>query len=38
MYTVDDHSNWMEFYPDTGEEIPKVLFPEKGPRVMMTLL
>jgi hypothetical protein len=26
----------MEFYPDAGEEIPKDLPPEKGPRVRMT--
>jgi hypothetical protein len=30
MYPVEDHSNWMEFYPDAGEEIPKDLLPEKG--------
>jgi hypothetical protein len=23
MYPVEEHSNWMEFYPDAGEEIPK---------------
>jgi hypothetical protein len=23
MYPVEDHSKWMEFYPDSGEEIPK---------------
>jgi hypothetical protein len=27
----------MEFYPDAGEEIPKDLPPEKGPRVRMTI-
>jgi hypothetical protein len=27
----------MEFYPDAGEEIPKDLPPEKGPRVRMTV-
>jgi hypothetical protein len=39
MYPVEDHSNWMEFYPDSGEEvpIPKDLPPEKGPRVRMTV-
>jgi hypothetical protein len=37
MYPVEDHSNWMEFYPDAGEEIPKDLPPEKGPRVRMTV-
>jgi hypothetical protein len=37
MYPVEDHSNWMEFYPDAGEEIPKDLPPEKGPRVRITV-
>jgi hypothetical protein len=37
MYPVEDHSNWMKFYPDSGEEIPKDLPPEKGPRVRMTV-
>jgi hypothetical protein len=23
MYLFEGHSNWMEFYPDAGEEIPK---------------
>jgi hypothetical protein len=27
----------MEFYSDSGEEIPKELLPEKGPRVRMTV-
>jgi hypothetical protein len=27
----------MEFYPDAGEEIPKDLTPEKGPRFRMTV-
>jgi hypothetical protein len=35
IYPVEDHSNWMEFYPDSGEEIPKDLPPEKGQRVRM---
>jgi hypothetical protein len=26
LYLVEDHSNWMEFYPDASEEIPKDLF------------
>jgi hypothetical protein len=26
----------MEFYPDSGEEIPKDHPPEKGPRVILT--
>jgi hypothetical protein len=38
MYPVEDHSHWMEFYPDAGEEIPKDLPPEKGPRVRMTVM
>jgi hypothetical protein len=37
MYPVEDHSNWMEFYPDASEEIPKDLPPEKVPRVRMTV-
>jgi hypothetical protein len=36
VYPVEDHSNWMQFYPD-GEDIPKDLPPEKGPRVRMTV-
>jgi hypothetical protein len=27
MYPVEDHSNWMKFYPDASEEIPKDLPP-----------
>jgi hypothetical protein len=30
MYPAEHHSNWIEFYPDAGEEIPKDLPPEKG--------
>jgi hypothetical protein len=37
VYPVEDNSNCMEFYPYTGEEIPKDLPPEKGPRVRMTV-
>jgi hypothetical protein len=37
MYPVEYHSNWMEFYPDAGEEIPKDLPPEKGLIVRMTI-
>jgi hypothetical protein len=37
VYPVEDHSNWMEFYPDASEEIPKDLPLEKGPRVRMTV-
>jgi hypothetical protein len=29
LYPVEDHSNWMEFYPHASEEIPKDLPPEK---------
>jgi hypothetical protein len=36
-YPVEDHSNWMEFYPDASEAIPKDLPPEKGPRVRITV-
>jgi hypothetical protein len=35
VYPVEDHSYWVQFYPDAGEEIPKDLPPEKGPRVRM---
>jgi hypothetical protein len=34
---MNDHSNWMEFYQNAREEIPKNLPPEKGPRVRMTV-
>jgi hypothetical protein len=37
VYPVEDHSNWIEFYPDASEEIPKYLPPEKRPRVRMTV-
>jgi desulfoferrodoxin (superoxide reductase-like protein) len=37
VYPVEDHLNWMEFYADTSEKIPKDLPPEKGPRVRMTV-
>jgi hypothetical protein len=37
VYPVEDHSNWMEFYPDASEDIPKDLPPEKGSRVRMTV-
>jgi hypothetical protein len=37
VYPVEDHSNWMEFYPDASEEIPEDLPREKGPRVRMTV-
>jgi hypothetical protein len=29
VYPVEDHSNWMEIYPDAGEEIPEDFPPEK---------
>jgi hypothetical protein len=37
LYHVEDHSNWMEFYPNAGEEIPEDLPPGKAPRVKMTV-
>jgi hypothetical protein len=37
VYPVEDHSNWMKFYPDTSEEIPKDLLPGKGPRLRITV-
>jgi hypothetical protein len=37
LYPVEDHSNWMELYPDTGEVILKDLPLEEGPRVRMTV-
>jgi hypothetical protein len=37
VYPVEDHSNRMEFYPDSGQKITKVLPPEKGQRVRMTV-
>jgi hypothetical protein len=37
LYPDEDHSNWMEFYSDDGEEIPKDHPPEKGPRVRTTV-
>jgi hypothetical protein len=37
IYQIEDPSNWMEFYPDASEEIPKDLPPEKGPKVRMTV-
>jgi hypothetical protein len=37
VYPVEYYSNRMKFYPDAGEEIPKDLPPEKGPRVRMTV-
>jgi hypothetical protein len=37
VYTVEDHSNWMEFYPDASVGIPKDFLPGIGPRVRMTV-
>jgi hypothetical protein len=37
VYPVEDHSNWMEFYPDAREENPKNLLPEEGPRVRIDI-
>jgi hypothetical protein len=36
VYPVEDHSNWMEFYPNASEEIPKDFHPEKGARFRMS--
>jgi SOS-response transcriptional repressor LexA len=37
VYSFEDHSKWMEFYPDAGEETPRDLPPDKEPRVRMTV-
>jgi hypothetical protein len=37
IYSVEDHSNRVGFYPDAGEEISKDLLPEKGLRFRMTV-
>jgi hypothetical protein len=37
MYHIEDHSNWMKFYPDSTEDIPKNLPLENRPRVRMTV-
>jgi hypothetical protein len=37
VYPVEDHLNWMEFYPDSSEEIPKDLHSRKGPRIKLTV-
>jgi hypothetical protein len=37
LYPVEYHSDWMELYTDSGEEISEDLPPEKGPRVKMTV-
>jgi hypothetical protein len=37
VYPFEDHSNWIEFYLDPSEEIPKDLPHEKGSRVRMTV-
>jgi hypothetical protein len=31
IHHAEDHSNWMEFYPDAGEEIPNDHPLKKGP-------
>jgi hypothetical protein len=36
VYPVEYHSNWMEFYPNASEEIPKDFPPEKRPRLRKT--
>jgi hypothetical protein len=37
IYPVEDHTNWMEFYPDTEKEIPNDLPASKGPKVRITV-
>jgi hypothetical protein len=37
LYPVEDNSNWMKFYPDASEAIPKDLLPENVPSVRMTV-
>jgi hypothetical protein len=37
VFPAEDHSHWVAFYPDSGEEISENLPPEKGPRVRMTV-
>jgi hypothetical protein len=37
VYTVEDHSNWMEFHPKTGEVIQKDVLPKKVPRIRITV-
>jgi hypothetical protein len=37
VYPVEDHSNWMEFYPDASEDIPNDVPPKTEPRVRMTV-
>jgi hypothetical protein len=37
MYHVEDHSNWMEFYPDDGEELLNDPPPKKLPWARMTV-
>jgi hypothetical protein len=37
VYPFEEHSDWMVFYPDASEEIPKDLPPEKAPRIRMTV-
>jgi hypothetical protein len=34
IYPFEDHSNWVELYPDAGNEIPRDLPPEKGQELM----
>jgi hypothetical protein len=37
IYPVEDHTSWMEFYPDAEAEIPNDLPALKGPKVRMTV-
>jgi hypothetical protein len=36
VYSVEDHPNWKDFYPDATEEIPNDLPTSKGSNVWMT--
>jgi hypothetical protein len=33
IFLVEDHTHWMEVYPDAEEEIPNDLPASKGPKV-----
>jgi hypothetical protein len=37
IYPVEDHTNWMESYPDAEEEIPNDLPASKGSNVKMAV-
>jgi hypothetical protein len=37
MYSVEEHADWKDFYPDSEEEISTDLPKSKGPKVRMTM-